>query len=121
MKIGASTNDTNYTRTTLISLRGSCRNGSRKIREFAAVFKEIMATSDRAIPHDLLQKAECVVIVPGMKKGAFIVGANFGRGYFSCRKEKAGWSAPGGGPDGRRKLRISDRRFGDRCRDAGIE
>jgi lipid-binding SYLF domain-containing protein len=53
-----------------------------------------MATSDRAIPHDLLQKAECVVIVPGMKKGAFIVGANFGRGYFTCRKEKAGWSAP---------------------------
>ena len=53
-----------------------------------------MATSDRAIPQDLLQKAECVVIVPGMKKGAFIVGANFGRGYFSCRKEKAGWSAP---------------------------
>lgn len=53
-----------------------------------------MATSDRGIPQDLLQKAECVVVVPGMKKGAFIVGANFGRGYVSCRKERAGWSAP---------------------------
>jgi lipid-binding SYLF domain-containing protein len=67
---------------------------AERLESSAAVFKEIMATSDRSIPQDLLQKAECVVIVPGMKKGAFIVGANFGRGYFTCRKEKAGWSAP---------------------------
>ena len=56
--------------------------------------KEIMATDDRAIPQDLLQNAECIVVVPGMKKGAFIVGANYGRGFVSCRKDKAGWSAP---------------------------
>ena len=80
-----------------------------------------MATSDRAIPQDLLQKAECVVIVPGMKKGAFIVGANFGRGYFSCRKEQGRLVGPGGDPHGRRKFRISDRRFGDGCSDAGAE
>lgn len=53
-----------------------------------------MATSDRGIPQDLLQKAECIVVVPGMKKGAFIVGANFGRGFLSCRKATPGWSAP---------------------------
>jgi lipid-binding SYLF domain-containing protein len=58
------------------------------------VFKEIMATSDRGIPQDLLQKASCIIVVPGMKKGAFIVGANFGRGFVSCRKSTPGWSAP---------------------------
>src|SRR6185436_11551846 len=44
----------------------------------------------------LLEKAHCVVIVPGLKKGAFIVGAKFGKGFISCRsKDKVGWSAPG--------------------------
>src|SRR4051812_19555757 len=65
-----------------------------RLNSSAEVFKEIMDTSDRAIPQDLLAKAECIVVVPGMKKGAFIVGANFGRGFVSCRKETAGWSAP---------------------------
>jgi SH3 domain-containing YSC84-like protein 1 len=65
-----------------------------RLQESAAVMKEIMAVSDKAIPQDLLQNAECIVVVPGMKKGAFIIGANYGRGFVSCRKEKAGWSAP---------------------------
>jgi lipid-binding SYLF domain-containing protein len=45
----------------------------------------------------LLDKAHCVVIVPGLKKGAFIVGAKYGKGCISCRKpgEAGGWSAPG--------------------------
>ena len=67
---------------------------AERLQESANVMKEIMATNDRAIPQDLLQKAECIVVVPGMKKGAFIVGANYGRGFVSCRKTKAGWSAP---------------------------
>jgi lipid-binding SYLF domain-containing protein len=54
-----------------------------------------MQISDRAIPQDLLDKAHCIVVVPGLKKGAFIVGAKYGRGFVSCRKEGAGWSAPG--------------------------
>jgi lipid-binding SYLF domain-containing protein len=67
-----------------------------RLKNSADVFKEIMAISDRSIPQELLEKAECVVVVPGMKKGAFIVGANFGRGFFTCRKGRAGWSAPAG-------------------------
>jgi SH3 domain-containing YSC84-like protein 1 len=67
---------------------------AERLETSAAVFKEIMAVSDRSIPQDLLEKAECVVVVPGMKKGAFILGANFGRGFFTCRRSKAGWSAP---------------------------
>lgn len=56
---------------------------------------EVMAISDKAIPQDLLNKSECVVIVPGLKKGAFIVGGKFGRGFVLCRKSSGlGWSAP---------------------------
>jgi lipid-binding SYLF domain-containing protein len=67
----------------------------QRLDEAAAVFQEIMATPDRSIPQDLLDKAQCIVIVPGLKKGAFIVGGKYGKGYISCRKKGAGWSAPG--------------------------
>jgi len=51
--------------------------------------------SDRGIPQDLLDKARCVVVVPGMKKAGFIFGAKYGRGFASCRRPGGvGWSAP---------------------------
>lgn len=52
--------------------------------------------ADSGIPLDLLEKASCVIVVPGIKAGGFIVGAQYGRGFFSCRKPSGGWSAPGG-------------------------
>src|SRR5881628_888578 len=68
----------------------------QRLEEAAAVFKEIMSTPDRSIPQDLLDRAHCIVIVPGLKKGAFIFGAKYGKGYLSCRKKGgAGWTAPG--------------------------
>lgn len=68
----------------------------QRLDEAAAVFQEVMATPDRSIPQDLLDKAHCIVIVPGLKKGAFILGAKYGKGYLSCRKKSGpGWSAPG--------------------------
>ena len=68
-----------------------------RLQDAAAVFSEVMGAPDKGIPEDLLEKASCIVIVPGLKKGAFIVGAKFGRGFVSCRDERAGrkWSAPG--------------------------
>jgi|SRR5665213_3656565 len=58
--------------------------------------KEVMDTPDKAIPQDLLNRAQCIVIVPGLKKGAFIVGAKYGKGFVSCRRSGGvGWSAPG--------------------------
>ena len=58
--------------------------------------KEVMGIPDKSIPQDLLGRAQCIVIVPGMKKGAFIVGAKYGKGFVSCRREGGvGWSAPG--------------------------
>jgi lipid-binding SYLF domain-containing protein len=59
------------------------------------VFNEVMATPDRSIPEDLIEKAECIVIVPGLKKGAFIIGGQYGKGFVNCRKASGrNWGAP---------------------------
>src|ERR1700690_3515542 len=72
------------------------REPAKRLTESASVFSEIMATPDKGIPQDLLEKAHCIVIVPDLKTGAFIVGAKYGKGYLSCRNQGgAGWSAPG--------------------------
>jgi lipid-binding SYLF domain-containing protein len=61
------------------------------------VLGEIMSAPDKGIPQDLLDKSQCIVIVPGLKKGAFIVGGKYGRGFILCRNESgSGWSAPAG-------------------------
>ncbi len=62
----------------------------------AQAFKEVMGIPDKAIPQDLLNKAQCVIIVPDLKKAAFVVGGKYGKGFVSCReKDGVGWSAPG--------------------------
>ena len=69
---------------------------AKRLEESAAVFSEIMSAPDKGIPDELLEKAHCIVIVPGLKKGAFIVGGQYGKGYLSCRRKNGrGWSAPG--------------------------
>jgi len=66
-----------------------------RLGDAADVMKEIMDTSDKGIPQDLLNKAECIVIVPGLKKGAFIVGGKYGKGFVNCRKAGGeGWTSP---------------------------
>ena len=61
------------------------------------VLNEIMGAPDKGIPQDLLDKSACAVIIPNVKKGAFIVGAKYGRGFIVCRKSGGtGWSAPAG-------------------------
>ena len=69
---------------------------TKRLDAAADVMNEIMAAPDKGIPQDLLDKAACAVIVPNVKKGAFIVGAKYGRGFIVCRKANAGWSAPAG-------------------------
>jgi lipid-binding SYLF domain-containing protein len=67
-----------------------------RLTSAAEVFQEVMATPDKGIPQDLLAKAQCVVVVPGLKKGAFVVGGQYGRGFAECRKDDGfGWGAPG--------------------------
>jgi SH3 domain-containing YSC84-like protein 1 len=62
----------------------------------AVVLKEIAEAPDSSIPRDLLDKCACVAIIPGMKKGGFIFGANYGKGLMSCRTNsgEGPWSAP---------------------------
>jgi lipid-binding SYLF domain-containing protein len=71
------------------------REPVKRLDEAAAVFSEVMAAPDKGIPQELLENAHCVVIVPGLKTAAFIVGGKYGKGYLSCRNGGAGWSAPG--------------------------
>jgi len=68
---------------------------AKRLGEAAAVFSEVMAAPDKGIPQDLLEKAHCVVIVPGLKTAAFLVGGKYGKGYLLCRLTSgSGWSAP---------------------------
>jgi len=61
----------------------------------ADTLNDMMHASDRGIPQDLLDKAKCVVVIPGMKKAGFIFGAKYGSGFAVCRRPgNVGWSAP---------------------------
>jgi lipid-binding SYLF domain-containing protein len=72
-------------------------SAATRLKTSATVLTEVMATPDKGIPQELLENSQCIVIVPGMKKAAFIVGGNFGRGFMSCRQASGiGWSAPAG-------------------------
>jgi SH3 domain-containing YSC84-like protein 1 len=68
---------------------------AKRLDEAAAVFSEVMGAPDKGIPQELLENAHCIVIVPDLKTGAFIIGGKYGKGYMSCRnKGGPGWSAP---------------------------
>lgn len=68
---------------------------AKRLGEAAAVFSEVMAAPDKGIPQELLENAHCIVIVPDLKTGAFIIGGKYGKGYMSCRNKRGpGWSAP---------------------------
>ena len=64
-----------------------------RLNAAADVLSEIMATPDKGIPTNLLSRAQCIVVVPGLKSAAFVVGIKYGKGFFSCRRG-ANWSAP---------------------------
>jgi len=75
------------------ALMASAETSQQRLADSTAVLREMSHASDKGIPQDLLQKAQCVVVVPGLKKVAFIGGGKYGRGYASCLTKK-GWSAP---------------------------
>ncbi len=66
-----------------------------RIQKAEDVFQEIMEDPDAGVPHELLHRAHCVGIVPGLKKGGFIVGAKYGKGVMLCRgADKKSWVGP---------------------------
>jgi lipid-binding SYLF domain-containing protein len=67
-----------------------------RLTNSGTVLKEILDVPDD-IPHDLLDKADCVVVFPSVLKAAFIVGGSYGRGAMSCRRGenfRGSWGAP---------------------------
>jgi lipid-binding SYLF domain-containing protein len=65
-----------------------------RLKRASEVFAEIMKAPDRGIPSDLLGRAECVAIVPGLIRGGFVVGGRYGKGIVMCRKGDRSWTAP---------------------------
>jgi len=58
-----------------------------------AVLDQILNTPDNTIPLNILKDATCVAVIPSLKKGAFLVGAEYGQGVVTCRTGH-GWSGP---------------------------
>jgi lipid-binding SYLF domain-containing protein len=68
---------------------------AERLDDSASLFTEIMGTPDKSIPQELLDKSYCIVLVPGLKKGAFVIGGKYGRGFTVCRAPNGtGWGAP---------------------------
>jgi len=66
-----------------------------RLNASAETLTDMMRASDKGIPQDLIDKARCLVVIPGMKKAGFIFGAEEGRGFAVCRRAGgSGWSAP---------------------------
>lgn len=84
----------------------AAKDTAERLTEATQVLDAMMNASDKGVPQDLLNRAQCVVVIPNLKKGGFIVGAEYGKGFFTCRKTNGvGWSAPGA-------IRISGGKFG---------
>ncbi len=73
----------------------SAKDLDQRLEAAATDLKEVMGADDKTIPRDLLNDARCAVIIPGLKKAGFIVSAEYGKGFMTCRKTDHGpWSAP---------------------------
>jgi len=82
------------------------KDADARLKAATENLQEMMNASDKGIPQDLISKASCVVVVPNSKAGGFIIGGQYGKGFFTCRKSSGvGWSAPGA-------LRVSGGKFG---------
>jgi lipid-binding SYLF domain-containing protein len=72
---------------------GARQDSVDRLRDAGTVLQQIMATPDKGIPEEVLNNAKCIVVVPNLVKGGFIVGGKHGRGVATCRTA-SGWSAP---------------------------
>jgi lipid-binding SYLF domain-containing protein len=68
----------------------------QRLNDATIVFNAMMsAGGEMDVPNDLVSRAECIAVIPAVKKGAFIFGGQYGKGYFSCRQQGgSGWTAP---------------------------
>jgi lipid-binding SYLF domain-containing protein len=67
----------------------------KRLGAAADLMTDMMNASDKGVPQDLLNRSECVILVPGLKKAGFVLGAKYGRGFAMCRRASGtGWTAP---------------------------
>jgi lipid-binding SYLF domain-containing protein len=76
-----------------MSVLAAPKDQTGKFNEAATVLREIHQAPDKGIPNDLWTKATCVAVFPSLKKAAFIIGGEYGKGVMSCRTAN-GWSSP---------------------------
>src|SRR5262252_7273325 len=69
------------------------RDEVKRLADAGAILTELRNTPDKGIPEELWNKAQCVAVIPSMKKAAFVVGGEYGSGVMSCRTG-TDWSAP---------------------------
>lgn len=69
---------------------------AERLSRAAEVFQEIMDAPDQTIPHDLLDRSCCIVVIPNMLKAGFIFGGRYGKGAVACRKDlgAGAWGPP---------------------------
>ena len=73
---------------------GSARQDTdARLQSSVEVLQAVMATPDKGIPEEVLSNAKCILVVPNLIKGGFIIGGKHGRGVAACRTTE-GWSAP---------------------------
>jgi len=80
---------------TMSALSAGDGGEQKRVRESAAVLGEILNAPDRGIPDNLMDRAQCVGVIPNQKRVGFIVSGQYGKGILVCRTDSArGWSAP---------------------------
>jgi lipid-binding SYLF domain-containing protein len=75
------------------ALAGVSSDEANRLHAAATTVRELRATPDKGIPADLFKRAACVAVIPGLKKAAFLVGGEYGKGVASCRTGQT-WSPP---------------------------
>ena len=67
----------------------------QRLRESAVILEELLSAPDGGISKDLIDEAHCLVVVPSLKKAAFLFGAKYGRGFVTCRHSSGRhWGSP---------------------------
>jgi lipid-binding SYLF domain-containing protein len=73
---------------------GEDEGGNKTMRDSEVVLRSAVTAPDRGIPKELLGRAECIGVFPGLTKGAFVIGGEYGRGVFTCRRKDGSMGAP---------------------------
>jgi SH3 domain-containing YSC84-like protein 1 len=73
---------------------GALQRANKRIGASATVLQEFLNSGGKGPRRDLIEKAQCIGVIPSLKNGGFIVGGKYGKGVVTCRLPAGGWSAP---------------------------